>query len=150
MTEPILRIRAHALPGSTLLTVSGEIDLDTAPQLQAAVDAARHGPGRALLLDMAGVDFCDCSGLTVLMRARDRGPVQVHGARPQLLQLLTSTGTRDLLFGPVAPQALACPPARADAGPRATQPADQCPQAAEHARGIEGVPAQPVRGVRSH
>ncbi|MFI5761789.1 STAS domain-containing protein [Streptomyces sp. NPDC051563] len=74
MTEPTLRIRVSALAGTMLLTVSGEIDLDTAPQLQDAVDAARPGPGRSLLLDMSGVDFCDCSGLTVLMRAGAANP----------------------------------------------------------------------------
>ncbi|MEU5137427.1 STAS domain-containing protein [Streptomyces californicus] len=96
MRPPALRIRFSAHPAGTLVAVSGEIDLHTAPQLQHAIDAAEHGPDNPLHLDMADVSFCDCSGLNVLLRARTRGPVWIRGARPQLLHLLTVTQTRDM------------------------------------------------------
>lgn len=125
MRVPALHIRISTLPAGTLLAVAGEIDLDTAPQLQNAVDAAQHSPDRPLHLDVAEVSFCDCSGLNLLLRARTRGPVWLRGTQPQLLQLLTLTGTREMFLSPPSPRPAlpACPRQRTHAESRRSEPA---------------------------
>lgn len=123
MRVPTLRIRISTFPAGTLPAVGGEIDFDTAPQLQDAVDAAQHSPDRPLHLDMADISFCDCSGLNLLLRARTRGPVWPQGARPQLLQLLTVSGTREMFLSPPSPRPEypACPRPRNHADSRQSE-----------------------------
>ncbi|MFI0941436.1 STAS domain-containing protein [Streptomyces sp. NPDC021020] len=56
--------------GRTLLTVRGEIDLDSAGILdQAAADCLADTP-KGVDVDLAGVGFFDCAGLNALLRAR--------------------------------------------------------------------------------
>ncbi|MFI0720650.1 STAS domain-containing protein [Streptomyces sp. NPDC021224] len=65
-----LTIRMTELHGRTLLTVRGEIDLDSADILhQAAVDCLAVTP-KGIDIDLAGVGFFDCAGLNALLRAR--------------------------------------------------------------------------------
>ncbi len=57
-----------AAEGVTVLAVSGEVDMLTAPQLRA--DALRHlDAGSTLVLDMSGVSFLGSAGLAVLVEA---------------------------------------------------------------------------------
>jgi len=56
-------------PNATGLAVVGEIDASTAPALGTALAAADHHP---LVVDLAGVTFCDSSGLRVLLEAHQR------------------------------------------------------------------------------
>jgi anti-anti-sigma factor len=52
----------------TVLAVSGEVDMLTAPQLRA--DALQHlDAGNALVLDLSGVSFLGSAGLAVLVEA---------------------------------------------------------------------------------
>jgi anti-sigma B factor antagonist len=53
-------------PTGSGIAVAGEIDAHTAPALAAALTAADHDP---LVLDLAGVEFVDSSGLRVLLEA---------------------------------------------------------------------------------
>jgi anti-sigma B factor antagonist len=59
------------------MSVTGEIDLYTAPTLQSHLMTAL-APGQVkLIVDMSGVDFCDSTGINVLLaahrQARERG-----------------------------------------------------------------------------
>ena len=63
--------------GWTILSVAGELDLQTSPQLTAAInDALEDGPP-LLALDLASVPFMDSSSLGVvvasLKRVREKG-----------------------------------------------------------------------------
>jgi anti-sigma B factor antagonist len=65
--------------GEYLLRVTGEMDLNTCPRL----DAALHLPTgcTAVLLDLSEVSFMDSSGLNLLLRLRlrlQRGGVRLH------------------------------------------------------------------------
>lgn len=67
---PQLTIDESQVDARIVLTVAGEIDLATAPQLQmrvAEVNAAEH-----LILDMSGVTFMDSTGLRVVIGAHER------------------------------------------------------------------------------
>jgi anti-anti-sigma factor len=82
----------------SLVTVTGELDVATAGQLGALLTEVLRAGSSRLLLDVAGVTFIDCSGLAVLLRAREAS--EVAGGGLCLLQvprcvrvLLALTGT---------------------------------------------------------
>jgi anti-sigma B factor antagonist len=60
-----------------VLSVTGEIDLYTAPALQSKLMTALSPGQIVLVVDMSGVDFCDSTGINVLLaahrQARERG-----------------------------------------------------------------------------
>ncbi|MCX5381549.1 STAS domain-containing protein [Streptomyces sp. NBC_00091] len=87
--EERFTVTVRAVDGTVLLTLGGELDHDTAAPLEAALDAAAAQGGR-LLVDMAGLEFCDSTGLNALLRGR--------------LTLQEAGGTLELagLSGPVA------------------------------------------------
>ncbi len=51
----------------TLASVSGEIDMATAPELEAFAEARSNG----LALDLSGVRFIDSSGLRALLKVQE-------------------------------------------------------------------------------
>lgn len=57
----------------TILSVSGELDLVTAPQLTESIDAVitEHTPA-ALIIDLTGVPFLASMGMTVLVQTCER------------------------------------------------------------------------------
>ena len=67
-----LGVTTETVPGATVLSVSGEIDLHTAPGLRAAlepaVQAARE-QGTAVVVDLSAVSFLDSTGLGELVGA---------------------------------------------------------------------------------
>jgi anti-anti-sigma factor len=57
-----------ALAGEPLvITVRGEVDLATAPELESCVQQALVAAGDSVLLDLGGLTFIDSSGLRVLV-----------------------------------------------------------------------------------
>lgn len=71
-------------PEGTLITVVGELDTATGPQLEGAL-LRLSGTG-ATTLDCSALTFCDSTGLSVLIRAH-----QHHQARGATLQLRNIT-----------------------------------------------------------
>lgn len=71
---PQFEVEAHDVAVVAVVAVRGEVDLVTAPQLEAVVDEAirDHGAPRPLLVDLEECTFIDSSGLAILMRAQDR------------------------------------------------------------------------------
>ncbi len=61
-------------PGSDryLITVSGEVDLATSPDLDTAVIAAIDSGISSVVIDLTDVSFMDSSGLGVIVRALKR------------------------------------------------------------------------------
>jgi anti-sigma B factor antagonist len=61
-------------PGSDryLITVSGEVDLATSPDLDTAVIAAIDSGTSSVVIDLTDVSFMDSSGLGVIVRALKR------------------------------------------------------------------------------
>ncbi|MFJ3234264.1 STAS domain-containing protein [Streptomyces sp. NPDC086787] len=77
--------------------VFGDLDLDTGPDLCAVLtECLAQGPAR-LAVDVSAVPFCDSSGLTALVKARERArnagaEFVLVGARPPVLRVLVMTG----------------------------------------------------------
>lgn len=85
------------------LSVTGEIDYDTAPCLRAALGRCLLRSPRHIDLDFTGVTFCDASGLNALLWARGRtratgAVLRVVGTlAPVVALLFHHTDTGDLL-----------------------------------------------------
>ncbi|KPC83343.1 MULTISPECIES: STAS domain-containing protein [Streptomyces] len=55
----------------TVLRVAGELDYSTAAELRQVVTGLTLGPDRPLVLDLGRLDFCDSSGITAFIVARN-------------------------------------------------------------------------------
>jgi anti-sigma B factor antagonist len=53
-----------------VITVSGEVDLATAADLEGVIAEALSGSASVIEVDLAGVEFMDSAGLRVLVAAR--------------------------------------------------------------------------------
>jgi anti-sigma B factor antagonist len=88
--------------GVTVLSVSGEVDMLTAPQLRA--DVLRHlDAGDTLVLDLSGVSFLGSAGLAVLVQALQQGKrrgtaFRVVAVERAVTRPLAATGLGDV-FG---------------------------------------------------
>lgn len=92
MSALIVQIRTAPVP--TVVTVAGEIDLLTAPQLR---DQVRTLPDGDVVLDTSGIRFLAAAGLRVLLdlhdsRAREGAEVVLAAAPPSVRRVLCVTG----------------------------------------------------------
>jgi len=92
-----LKVSTRSTPGYAVMAIAGEIDLYTAPRLQAEFTRLlENGPAR-IVIDMSGVEFCDSTGMNVLLsalkRMRERGgQLEVAAPRPAVRKILQVTG----------------------------------------------------------
>jgi anti-anti-sigma factor len=86
----------------TVLTIDGELDMNTAPALLDAAGELIDAGRSRLVLDLGGVGFCDSAGLGVFARLKRRVD-EVGGelalARPALMvrRVLELTGLTELI-----------------------------------------------------
>ncbi|WP_345944847.1 ANTAR domain-containing protein [Streptomyces albus subsp. chlorinus] len=86
------------------MSVRGELDLQ-GHQLQPDLRRALERSGSGIDLDLSGVAFCDCSGLSVLLGLRRRALAQgktvtIHSSSPPVERLLDLTGAGTLFVHP--------------------------------------------------
>ena len=93
-----LKVSTQSQGDRATITVSGEIDLYTAPRLQGELTALLDG-GRPVrvVVDLSGVEFCDSTGMNVLLAAMKRagdhgGGLDLAGPRPAVRKILQVTG----------------------------------------------------------
>lgn len=63
-----LRVDLRNGADDVLLSVHGELDLVTAPELEAALERAGPAGRGRLIIDLRGVSFLDSTGLVLLLR----------------------------------------------------------------------------------
>ncbi|MES9521971.1 STAS domain-containing protein [Streptomyces capoamus] len=81
---------------------SGDMDYLTAPMFRTEFLSCIDSGERWIVLDLAGVPFCDSAGLNALLAARRRAletgvTLVLAGLQPQLRQLLKLTGVETIL-----------------------------------------------------
>ena len=92
-----LDLSTRPLGDRAIVSVAGEVDLETASELgEHALDALHHVSKR-LVLDITDVTFMDSTGLKVLVSVERRaqlagGSFVLVGATPTVLRILTLTG----------------------------------------------------------
>ena len=80
----------------------GELDLATAPELDARLHEALSTRHRRLIVDLRGLDFIDSTGLTLLTRwsvgaERDGYELSIVPGIPRIMRLFELTGLHEEL-----------------------------------------------------
>ncbi|ROQ32653.1 anti-sigma B factor antagonist [Streptomyces sp. PanSC19] len=65
-----LRVTTRDAATGPVLEIVGDLDYATAARLREMLPAVALRPGLRLVLDLAGMEFCDSSGITALLAAR--------------------------------------------------------------------------------
>jgi len=92
-----LKVTTQSQGDHAIMSVTGEIDLYTAPKLHSELMTALAAAPQRLTVNMAGVDFCDSTGMNVLLAAQrrareDGGDLQLASPRPAIRKVLHVTG----------------------------------------------------------
>jgi anti-anti-sigma factor len=95
-----LTLCVHPGDGGTVVSVSGELDASTEESLQELLLRIMRAHGPRLLLDLSGVSFMDCAGLSALVGTRRRaelrsGSVRLIAASAAVRQVIDLTGMRN-------------------------------------------------------
>jgi anti-sigma B factor antagonist len=67
-----MQIKMTSNSDSQVITVSGEVDLATSPELDVAIIGALESGTQSLVIDLSDVSFMDSSGLGVIVRGLKR------------------------------------------------------------------------------
>lgn len=94
-----LKVSSRSQGDHAVVIAAGEIDLYTAPRLHSELAAviANSAPETRIVVDMSGVEFCDSTGMNVLLsclrQARQRGgELELAAPRPAVKKILQVTG----------------------------------------------------------
>ncbi|WP_306214295.1 STAS domain-containing protein [Actinoplanes sp. RD1] len=87
---------------SVVVTVRGNLDLDSAPVLDTTLGQVLDRPVPRVVVDLAGVEFCDSTGLSAFVVAHNRaqavgGWVRLASPSEWLHGLLRTVGLADAL-----------------------------------------------------
>jgi anti-sigma B factor antagonist len=92
-----VELKVPGLGGHAVVALYGELDLAGAPAVASHLIAAVAACGPSVIVDLAGLDFIDCSGLEVLERAQkwtreNGGDVLLAGPQEHVRRLLRLLG----------------------------------------------------------
>lgn len=84
--------------GATVITVVGELDLSTAPQLEECLRSA----GANVVVDLSACEFIDSTGIALIVRAAqgrdgDGARIALCGLKQQVLRVLQVAGVEDMI-----------------------------------------------------
>ena len=93
-----LNVSSRSQGDHAIVIATGEIDLYTAPRLhgELAEVIANAAPASRVIVDMSGVEFCDSTGMNVLLsclrQVRERGgELELAAPRPAVMKILQVT-----------------------------------------------------------
>jgi len=101
MTDTFSAATRHTDTGP-VLTIRGELDSTTAPQVIAEVRNLTMTSGQRLLIDLTELSFCDSSGIAALLAARNtthsaNATIALHGVPAQVTRTLNLLGLAALI-----------------------------------------------------
>ncbi|MEU9288445.1 STAS domain-containing protein [Streptomyces sp. NPDC048275] len=104
MPLPPLNVYRHDRKKRALITLAGEIDLETVPLVRASLERCLRDGIRTIDVDLTPVTFCDCSGLNAFLHASRRitaagGTLRLHRPPPTLVLMVDVAGCEFLLLG---------------------------------------------------
>lgn len=104
MLLPQLTVYRHDRRRRALITLAGEIDLESAPLVRAALARCLVDGIHTIDVDLTHVTFCDCSGLNAFLHASQQvtaagGTLSLHHPPSTLSLMLDLTGSGTLLLG---------------------------------------------------
>ncbi|WP_063750105.1 STAS domain-containing protein [Kitasatospora cheerisanensis] len=97
-----LTVALHRPPGALVVRPEGELDHDSVGPLRDALERAVADPPARLVVDCGGLDFCDSTGLNLLLRAnvaaRRAGiPLLLAAPGSVVVRMLEITGADEVL-----------------------------------------------------
>jgi anti-sigma B factor antagonist len=98
--DPNVDIPLVERPNARILVVHGELDLSTAPTLEAELSAATAAEGPTVVVDLDRVTFMDSTGLQVLLKYLLRlpeGRLRVTKGSPEVQLLFEVSGVGEQL-----------------------------------------------------
>ncbi|MFD8735991.1 STAS domain-containing protein [Streptomyces sp. NPDC059618] len=66
-----LTVRTRTTPAGPLIELTGALDHHSAPDIRRLLPALGLRPGQQLVVDLGHLTFCDSTGITVLIAARN-------------------------------------------------------------------------------
>lgn len=66
-----LEVRTRTTASGPVIELAGELDHDSAPEIRDILPGLAIEPGQQLVVDLGGLTFCDSTGLTILIAARN-------------------------------------------------------------------------------
>lgn len=81
--------------GIRAVTVRGELDMNTAPELERALDDALADEGASIMLDLSECEFIDSTGIALIVRAWQK--LEGDGGRGKLVLCCINHQVRRLL-----------------------------------------------------
>ncbi|MFG2617280.1 STAS domain-containing protein [Streptomyces sp. NPDC048507] len=66
-----LSVHTHTTPAGPVVELAGDLDHHSAPQVRALLPGLELRAGQQLVVDLSGLTFCDSSGITVMIAARN-------------------------------------------------------------------------------
>ncbi|WP_405639474.1 STAS domain-containing protein [Streptomyces sp. NBC_00019] len=105
MPFPQLTVYRHVRRNRALVTLAGEIDLESVLLVRTALARCLRDGIRSVDVDLTSVTFCDCAGLNAFLYAAQQtaesgGTLRLHHPPPTLGRILDLTGCGPLLLGP--------------------------------------------------
>ncbi|WP_338897044.1 STAS domain-containing protein [Streptomyces sp. TG1A-60] len=104
MPLPQLTVYRHDRGTRALITLAGEIDVESAPLVRVSLARCLRDGIRAIDVDLTPVAFCDCSGLNAFLHAAQQtieigGTLRLHHPPATLARILDIAGCGFLLLG---------------------------------------------------
>ena len=85
--------------GTSVIRLSGELDMVTAESVRSVVEAALTGESDRLVFDISELEFMDSSGIALLVSAtRKVRKVEVRHPTPIVRRLIELTGLTEILL----------------------------------------------------
>ncbi|MDH6436083.1 anti-sigma B factor antagonist [Streptomyces sp. SAI-144] len=131
MPLPQLTVYRHDRRTRTLITLVGEIDLESAPLVRASLEWCLRDGIRTVDVDLTLVTFCDCSGLNAFLHAAQQtrvagGTLRLHHPPPILARIVRLADCGFLFpgsqFVPLPPSGSGTPVAPLPAPPHRSVP----------------------------
>jgi len=88
-----LKIITRDAPTGPVLEITGDLDYTTASEMRNLLTTLTLQPDQRLVLDLAGMTFCDSSGITALIAARNHA----HSAHADVALAAVPTPTLRVL-----------------------------------------------------
>ena len=102
MNPAPFKVQSETLDGVRVVSIQGELDLNTAPQVEESLDSTVESPSTPLLVDLSDCEFIDSTGIALIVRAwralndpsngGDRGSFALCCVNDQVQRLLDITG----------------------------------------------------------
>jgi anti-sigma B factor antagonist len=99
--DQVFGISEQSVDGTSVVTVSGEVDVATAPAVRDCLDQVIDRDRGPVVADLSGVTFIDSTGLGVLIGAQQRcavngRPLRVVVVEPRIRKVFEITGLTEL------------------------------------------------------